>query len=57
MACEAVAGFADDFDLGHDVEQSDEALANDVVVVDDEDADAFTHGLVCLSRRGWERRV
>jgi hypothetical protein len=53
---EAVAGFADDFDLGHDVEKSDEALTDDVVVVDDEDADGITHGLAYLSQRGWGHR-
>lgn len=40
---EAIAGLADDFDAGHDVEQSDETLADDVMVVDNENADMFTH--------------
>jgi hypothetical protein len=35
---ESVGGFADDLDAGHDLEERDETLADDVVVVDDQDA-------------------
>jgi hypothetical protein len=45
---EAVAGFAYDLNIGHDVEQSDKTLPDDMMVIDYKDANAFSHCLLHL---------
>ena len=50
---EPVAGFAYHLDSGHDAQERDQTLPDDVVIVDDEEADGLIHVFLYLSRRRW----
>jgi hypothetical protein len=45
----AISSLANDVDFGHDPEQGDEALSNDMMVIDHEDSDSLRHSIMRLS--------
>jgi hypothetical protein len=51
----SAGGLAHNFHLRHDAEQSNQTLPNDVMVIDDENANPFRHGAFHLS--DWLREL